>query len=114
MQSSLPTDTSSPAKEQSLSVLVDQGVSSVAKAKREQDWHEVSILGARASIYFVFATPILALVANLAGLFLLHSQQPVVEGLGNIFWVCAGAFAAILTVSATLAQKNSHDHDDHS
>lgn len=76
-----------------------------ALQKREDDWHEVLILGSKAAIYFVFMTPVLALAANLLALFVLHSQQPVVEGLGNLFWICAGAFAGLITVAATLAQK---------
>lgn len=81
------------------------------KVQRGDDWHSVVILGARASIVFVFAVPILLIAGEYVNRFFLRSNTPIVDNVGAILWICAGAMVTLLTVAFKMGAKHDSDSE---
>lgn len=79
------------------------------RSYQSDDWHGIIILGARASITFVFTVPIVLIVGEYFNRFGCHNTVPVVENFATILWICAGAMATLLTVAIKLGAK--HDQE---
>lgn len=92
-------------------LLSDSERREIERSRRAQDWHSVTIYGAKAAITFVFLVPILALAAEFICRGVLHESPLIVDSLGQLLWLCAGGMVTLLTIAFKMGAARE-DTDD--